>query len=145
MRRCMCIYIHISSQETKFDEIETKKTKLPAIRAWVVTRLVILYTCIITGAKFRVVVYVSRTNLFGRVLLRYLFEWMIFCNHFPSSTFVLISYYSCSLSCTHRIVAYMKFFLSTGSYYFIIGYYIVVGRWCHVSICRWVLLHSCCC
>jgi hypothetical protein len=70
----MCIYIHISSQETKFDEIETKKTKLPAIRAWVVTRLVILYTCIITGAKFRVVVYVSRTNLFGRVLLRYLFE-----------------------------------------------------------------------
>jgi hypothetical protein len=69
----VCIYIHTYSQETKFDEIETNKTKLSATSAWVVTGLVILYTCIITGAKFRVVVYVSRTNLFGRVLLGYLF------------------------------------------------------------------------
>jgi len=52
----VCIYIHIYSQQTKFDEIETKKTKLCATRAWVVTGLVILCTCIITGAKFRVVV-----------------------------------------------------------------------------------------
>ncbi len=74
MRRCVCIYIHIYSQQTKFDGIETKKTKLSATRAWVVTGLVILYACIITGEKFRVLVYVcTRTNLFGRVLLGYLF------------------------------------------------------------------------
>jgi hypothetical protein len=73
MRRCVYIYIHIYSQQTKFDGIETKKTKLSATRAWVVTGLVILYTCIIAGAKFSVLVYVSRTNLFGRVLLGYLF------------------------------------------------------------------------
>jgi len=48
----VCIYIHIYSQQTKFDGIETKKTKLSATRAWVVTGLVILYACIITGEKF---------------------------------------------------------------------------------------------